>query len=206
MVDLPDKSGMPPPTGTPEKKVKEAVVTGVVQVQRPATRRFFDFLFAESPKALGKKITSEVIVPRLKAGFEEAANSFLAGMLWGGAGNRPMSNIVQGTVLRAGQVNYQAMSQQGNSLLQARQAAPQRAAGSYEDLVTPTQQAAETLLANMYQLLNQYRVVAVGDLNDLAGITSQPSDNAYGWTSLEGARISKVRDGFLLELPRPVLI
>lgn len=199
-MDLPDKSA--PSTTTPPKKVAQAVVSGAVPVQRPATRRFFDFLFAESPKALTKKVTEDVVVPRLKAGLEEAFNSFLSGMLWGG--NRPNGSMIRGAMMRGGGVNYSASSS-GGSLLQARQAAETKPA-SYEDLVLPTQQDAEILLANMIQLLNDYRVVAIGDLNDLVGQGSSISDNSYGWNSLDGARISKDRNGFRLELPRPTLI
>lgn len=200
-MDLPDKSV---PTA-PKKEVKQ-IVSGAVLVPRPATKRFFDYLFAESPKALGRKIGRDVIVPRLKAGFEEAANSFLSGMLWGDSANRPLGTIVKGTVLRGGGVNYHQIGGSPSLLAQAQQTQVNKSSGNYQDMVLPTQQFAEVLLANMYELLNQYRRVAVADLYEAAGITPAISDNSYGWTSLDGARISKVRDGYLLELPRPTLI
>ncbi len=199
-MELPDKSVGPKPG--PEKKVKAAVVSGAVPVSRPATRRFLDFLFAESPKAVGKKIASDVIMPRLKQGVEEAFNSFLSGMLWGG-GPRP-GGMMSGNLMRGGGTAYSNISTSA-SLLQARQATQQKPP-SYEDWVFNTQQEAELVLANMFELLNSYRVVAIGDLNDLLGNTSQPTDNAYGWTNLDGARISKDREGFRLELPRPSLV
>lgn len=201
-MDLPDKTAGPVP---PKKKI-EPVVSGAKQVQRPATRRFFDFLFAESPKAIAARIGSEVVVPKLKMAFEDAANGFLSGMLWGEGSNRPISSMLQGSMMRGGGINYNAISSQPQSLMQARQANTSRPPGSYRDLTLPSQQYAEILLANMYDLLNQYRVVAVADLYELAGMTPQPADNGYGWTSLDGSRISKVREGFLLELPRPTLI
>jgi hypothetical protein len=201
-MELPDKSGVT----TPRKKVEAVIPPGSKKVERPATRRFFDFLFAESPKELGKKVARDVVVPRLKAGVEEAFNNFLAGMLWGGNQNRPLGGMVQGTVLRAGASSYSTVSTQA-AMLAARGALPATSSnGSYQDLVVPTQQFAETLLANMYNLLDQYRVVAVADLYEAAALTPAPADNSYGWTSLDGARISKVREGYLLELPRPSLI
>lgn len=189
----------------PAKKKITAVVSGAKKVERPATRRFFDFLFAESPKHLGAKVVQDVVVPRVKAGFEEAFNSFLSGMLWGDGASRPVGNIVRGAVLRGGGTNYSHITQP-QSITQARQASVGRSSGNYQDLVLPTQEFAESLLANMFELLNEYRVVAVADLYELAGITSEISDNAYGWSTLDGARISKVRDGYLLEFPRPTLI
>lgn len=200
-MELPDKSA----TGPPKKKI-EPVVKGT-QVKRPASRRFFDTLFAESPKALGAKVARDVVVPRIKAGFEEAFNSFLSGMLWGDSSNRPLSGIANRTVLSGGRTNYSAVNNRVmNGRQQAQQALTMQSSGNYQDLVVPTQQGAEILLANMYDLLNQYRVVAVADLYELAEITPSISDNSYGWSTLDGARISKVRDGYLLELPRPTLI
>jgi hypothetical protein len=58
----------------------------------------------------------------------------------------------------------------------------------------------------MYDLLNQYRVVSVADLYELAEIETQISDNSYGWRSLDGARIRPTGGGYILELPRPTLI
>ena len=201
-MDLPDKQAAIP---EPTKDIK-AVVTGAKKVNRPATRRFMDFLFAESPKALVGKIGRDVMVPRLKAGFEEALGSFVSGMLWGD-GQRPVSTMLKGAMIRGGGVNYSAASTgTPMGMLQARQANQSRSSGNYQDLILPTQQSAEVLLGNMYELLNQYRVVMVADLYELAEISPQPSDNAYGWTSLDGARIMKERDGFRLELPRPSLI
>lgn len=203
-MDLPNKSESPAPE-PPKKDIKQ-VVTGAKVVDRSARKRFVDFLVAESPKALLGKIGRDIVVPRLKQGFEEAANNFLAGMLWGDSSNRPLPPTVRGTVLRGGGTNYNQLSSQPSALTQAREANVTRSSGNYKDIICPDQQRAEFLLANLYDTLNQYRVVAVGDLYEMAGITPAISDNAYGWTNLDGARISKVREGYLLELPRPSLI
>lgn len=197
-MDLPNKSE------TPAQKKVIIPVTDAVKVNRPATRRFLDYIFAESPKSLGAKIGREVIVPRVKAGFEEACNSFLSGMLWGG-GPRPMSNIVSSAVMRGGNNAYHQVSSTG---IGAPSSTPpvSRNSGNYEDLICPSQEKAEMLLANLFALHNQYNVVTVADLYELANITPAPSHNAFGWMSLDGARISKVREGYLLELPRPSII
>lgn len=200
-MDLPNKSE---PNVEPKKKIVP-VISGATQAPRPASRRFMDFLFAESPKALGARIGRDVIVPRIKAGVEEAFNSFVHGMFWGN-GTRPMSNMVQGTVLRAGGTQYHQISSLSAGAVPATPAASTTSHGNYQDIVCPTQQDAELLLANLYALFNQYRVVAVADLYEMARIKVSPSDNAFGWLSLDGARISKVRDGYVLELPRPSVI
>lgn len=196
-MDLPDKSN------PAKKKQITAVVSGAEEMKRPATKRFMDSILQESPKNVARRVGTEVVVPRFKSSMEEAFNNFLAGMLWGGGGNRP-SSVVRGSVVRGG-VAYSQQSTQ-SALSMARQASPVESSGGYRDLVVPTLQDAELLLAGMYDLLNEYRVVAVGDLYELANKSPSISDNAIGWRSLDGARISAVRDGYVLELPRPTTI
>lgn len=192
-MDLPDKTQPAQP-----KKVIKKIADGQVQ-KRPATRRFADYMFADSPKEIAQKVGRDVIVPRLKAGVEEAFNNFLSGMLWGNGGNRPMS-MIQGTVLRGGNASYALNSGQVSPLTpQVSQPAP----GGYADVVLPTQERAEDVLAYMYDLLNQYSQVAVGDLYEAAGLTPEPHHNAIGWTTFDGTRVTKQRNGYCLELPRP---
>lgn len=202
-MDLPDKSN----PAQPKKKV-EPVVASSKQVQRPASRRFFDSVFADSPKEILKNVVKTTFVPRLKAGVEEALGGLISGMLWGDPRNRPMSNVVQGTVIRGGGVNYNAISNSPSSM--AAIAGPQgRTSHGYRDLVFPTLQDAEAVLGYLYGCINEYRVVAVGDLYEAANQPAsaiQISDNHIGWTSLDGARISAGRNGYVLELPRPVAI
>lgn len=200
-MDLPNKQD---PPKAEEKREIVPVVQGV-QVQRPATRRFFDFVFAESPKDISKRIGRDVVAPRIKAGIEEAIGSFVHGMFWG-QGSAPISSMVKGTVLRGGNNVYHAAGNTQPSALQQAQQQVQSNSGNYEDVVCATQQDAEMLLANLFDTFNRYNVVSVGDLYEMARIPTAISHNAYGWRSLDGARISKVRDGYALELPRPSLI
>ena len=40
------------------------------------------------------------------------------------------------------------------------------------------------------------------DFYDIVGVTSEFTDNKYGWTSIRKAGIKPVREGFLIVLPR----
>lgn len=201
-MDLPDKSK----PEQPKKVIKRVVPVGAAQTSsRPASRRFFNFVFAESPKTLLRNVAENILLPRAKAGIEEAANSFIHGMMWNGGQQPPVSQIVRGAVLSGSSsrgMNYAALSAPGTPAVPATVA--KEATGPYQDIVVGTQEYASDILANAYDLLNQYRVVAVGDLYESAGITPAPHHNSYGWYSLDGARITKQRDGYLIELPRPV--
>lgn len=200
-MDLPNKSDNEPP----KKEIKQ-IVQGK-KADRPATSRFMHSLFAESPKPLMMRVGRQILIPRLKIGVQDALNGLIQGMLWGNGGQTMTSGIVQGTVLRGGATDYRAISSGGPSALQQAQAAvTQQSSGNYKDVVCDSQQRAEQLLAYLYDLINRYRMVAVGDLYEAAGITTAPSDNAFGWTALDGSRIVATRDGYVLQLPKPVLL
>lgn len=198
-MDLPDKTQ----PQRPAKQVKKIVPQGAAKkANRSASQRFFGFLFAESPKQLGKRVLEGTIVPRLKAAGEEAVNSFLHGMLWGG-GSPPPSQLVQSAMLRpGGGINYAAIS---NSPQPIPGMAPQ-SSGPYSDVILPNEQFAQAVLAHMYDLFNQYRVVTVGDLYEASGISSDTQHEGLGWYSLDGSKITKERDGYRLALPRPTVI
>lgn len=206
-MEIPDKSQ---PAAEP-KKVKQVIPDGGAQkVGRPASKRLMNFLVAESPKEVAKNVGINLVIPQLKAAFEAAANGFISGLLWNNSG-RPSGGIVQGTVLNSNTSVYGGVVNGGVSPAQlAAAAAPQRPSG-YQDLKLPTQQYAEALLTNMYQLLNEYRMVSVADLYESAGMPTDPQDHKIGWMALDGVHIEKTRDpgtpggvAFVLALPRPI--
>ena len=52
-----------------------------------------------------------------------------------------------------------------------------------------------------------YGIASVADLYDLAGITCRSyTANKYGWTDIRSAKVVRIRDGYILQLPRTVQI
>ena len=77
---------------------------------------------------------------------------------------------------------------------------------SYDDIVLATRGEAEDVLDRMCELLDVYKTVTVADLKDLVGITPIYTDNKYGWTNLSTAETVRIRDGYMLKLPRAIPI
>lgn len=73
---------------------------------------------------------------------------------------------------------------------------------SYDDVILDTRGEAEEVLTRMDEILDTYGVVSVADLYDLVGISGSYPDNKYGWTNLKNAEPIRVRDGYLLKLPK----
>ena len=61
---------------------------------------------------------------------------------------------------------------------------------------------AEEVITKMDELIDTYGMVSVADLYDLVGKTSEYTDNKYGWTNIRTAEVIRVRDGYMLKLPK----
>ena len=54
----------------------------------------------------------------------------------------------------------------------------------------------------MDELIETYGIVSVADLYDLVGKSCNYTDNKYGWTNIRNAEPVRVRDGYLLKMPK----
>lgn len=76
----------------------------------------------------------------------------------------------------------------------------------YDDILFATQSDAEGVLTGLLDIIDSYDEVRVSDLYDLAGITVDYTCGNYGWRNLSSARTKRVRDGYVLDLPRPIVL
>jgi len=54
----------------------------------------------------------------------------------------------------------------------------------------------------MSEYLDQYPVISVADMYDLANITDFPyTYNDYGWKTVASAKVVRVNEGYLLKMP-----
>ena len=58
----------------------------------------------------------------------------------------------------------------------------------------------------MIDLIDEYGVVSVKDLYSYAGKKTDYTKEKYGWYDLSNASVERVREGYLLKLPKPVVI
>lgn len=63
---------------------------------------------------------------------------------------------------------------------------------------------AEQVLWELVNLIKVHRFAYVSDLYDFINVDSTYADTKYGWYDLTSASIKHTRDGYILDLPRPV--
>ena len=72
----------------------------------------------------------------------------------------------------------------------------------YDDIILESRGEAEDVLERMDELIATYQVVSVADFYDLVGVSGNYTDNKYGWTDIRNASVIRVRDGYMIKLPK----
>ena len=78
-----------------------------------------------------------------------------------------------------------------------------RSRHDFDEIVLEARAEAEEVIDRLFEVVSRYGTATVADLYELVGIAGTHTDNKWGWTDLRGAGVSRVRGGFLLDLPEP---
>jgi hypothetical protein len=77
---------------------------------------------------------------------------------------------------------------------------------NFDEVVVDSHGEARDIIAEMKYLIDEYGQVTVKDLNELISKTGEFTDDYHGWYNLSSARVTQVRDGYLVDLPRPAYL
>lgn len=186
-------------TESREKKVEKVITGTVIQKKKSIFGKLKDALISEDSVPVKDYIIFDLAIPA----FKELIVSSIEGALYGGArgGRRSFSS----GSYQAPRYSYDRVSYNYNRPQSQEPKRPMRMS-NYEDLVIADRRDAEHVLDRMCEYLDTYGQVTVADLYDLVGITSEFTDNKFGWTDLRTANIHPVRGGYLIRLPRAIAL
>lgn len=193
------------------KKIEKVVVGEVVTRKKPFFRRFGDTFFTTRADVVADHVFWDVLVPAAKNMIADGASSFIDRMIFGEeAGPRGRASSVIKTVA-GGIGTYASNNQTPYHRINSGAPAPSspgisyrgRATHDFKEIVIPTRPEAEVVLDNLFRRIVDYNSVTIADFYELCGITPNYTDDKYGWTNIQGSGILRVRDGFVLDLPRP---
>ena len=71
-----------------------------------------------------------------------------------------------------------------------------------DDIVLESRAEAEEVLDRLDEMIEEFGMASVLNLYDLIGVTAPFTADKYGWTDIRNATAVRVRDGYLLKLPR----
>lgn len=179
-----------------ESKKLEKVVNGSVKVRKKSHLK--EALISEDASNIKSYIVIDVLIPSIKKAISDIVKNGIEMLLYGDSGR---SN---GQRSPSSSVSYRDYYDRRDD--RYRPNPSQRQGRSIDDLVIESRGEAEEVLTRMDELLETYKMVTVADFYDLVGVTCDYTDNNYGWTSLRSAEVVRVRDGYIIKLPRALPI
>ena len=180
----------------PEKKV-EAVVQGR-RKKRGLGRRIADTFVADdvTTGSVKEYILGDVIVPAVVDLFLDVVQNSLEMIFFGTAKGYRKRKSDTG---KNGKVNYKGMSE-GKRDISRRS----RSLHDFDDVQFDSKGEAEEVLDRLVEYIDDYGQATVADFYNLAGVTSDFTDQKYGWTNLSEAKSKRINGGYIVVLPKPV--
>lgn len=175
-----------------EKKV-ERVVKG--QVKSKKKNKFADTFISEDAASVKEYIIFDVLIPAAKNAISDMVTTGIQMMLYG--------EVRGGSKSKGSKVSYSKYYDDRRERDYDRRSRT-RCGYDYDEIILESRAEAEEVLNSMDDLLERYGLVSVADLYDLVGVTGNYTDNKYGWTNLRHASVQRLRDGYLLKLPRAI--
>lgn len=204
----PAQAGAPdaPKIDEARPKVGRIVAEGkAIRRNTPLSEKVKRFFVGDSAHNILEYVLLEVLIPAAKEAAADAVTQGVEKRLFGDVrstsrrtGTRPGGGLSSST--STGTFRYDRASTAAKPTAHV-----VRRGGRYDigQIVIPTRAEATEILEIMFNIVGQYEVVTVRELLEMAGMHAEYTDSNWGWTSLRGAQIVRVRDGFLLELPTP---
>lgn len=181
---------------TEEKKKVEKVVTGVVKTKKKnELRKFADVFVSEDAGNVGSYILMEVLVPAIKKAISDIVTDGIDMILYGSTRKHGRSSNVSN-------VSYRSFYDKRDDRHRPEDNPRTRTGYNYDDIILESRGEAEEVIDQMGALIETYGMVSVADLYDLIGKSCNYTDNKYGWTNISNAEAIRVRDGYLLKLPK----
>lgn len=177
-----------------EKKVEKVVTGKVITRKKSGLNKLADEFISEDAKNIKSYVVGEVLIPSAKKAISDIVTNVIDMILYGGS--RP--GVKRSAADRVSYRNYYDR--------EPRSYTRPASIYSYDDIVLDSRGEAEEVLSRMDELIDTYKVVSVADLKDLVGITGPYTDNNYGWTNIRNAEIIRVRDGYLIKMPKAMPI
>ena len=180
-----------------EKQVKiEKVVTGkVVTKKKSKMNKIVDEFISEDAKNVKSYVFGEVLIPAIKKAISDIVTDGIDIILYGESRKGNRKSISDRISYRNYYDGYSRPRINDRQALTSNVYSP-------DDIILDSRGEAEEVLSRMYELMDTYGLVRVADLYDLCGITGNYTDNKYGWMDIRNAEILRVRDGYMIKMPK----
>lgn len=185
-----------------EHRVDKLDSIGDVKVKKKSGfKKFVASFINEDAENVGTYLVRDILIPSLQKAFYEMITNGSEIMIFGSTGKKKMRS--PGTYYSYNSIWDDRRRDRDYDMERERS----RINYDLDDIIFENRNDAEEVLITMDKIRERYDgIVTVLDLFDIVGKPARHTDNKYGWTSLKNAGVERVRDGYILKLPRPMPI
>lgn len=184
---------------TPQKKQVAKVTKGMVRRKKKnEVSKLGGMFISEDASKVKSYILMDVLVPTIKKAISDIVTNGVDMILYGEVGQSKKRTYASTVSYRDYYDNRGISASRFDDPPRART----RTGYSFDDIILETRGEAEEVLSSMDELIETYGSVSVADMYDLVGISCEYTDNKYGWKNIRTAEPVRVRDGYMLKLPR----
>ena len=187
----------------------EKVVQGEVKTKQSPIKKFENSMLSDDAGTVKEYLFWDVLVPRFKDLLVDLGKMTLDAIFYG-------DRRVPGNIERRGgssYVRYDKPSYENGRYRyenrgdrDRRPAYNRRAAHDFDDIVLASKNDAENVLDALVESTMQYGIATVSDFYELVGMPTSYTDYRWGWYELSKAHVDRVRDGYVISLPKPRMI
>lgn len=181
-----------------EEKRVQKVVSGKAKTKKNGARKLTDIFISEDAGNVKSYIFMDVLVPAIKKAISDIVTDGVAMILYGETGGRKTKS--------SSRVSYRSYYDDRRDDRRDRDRFESRGRFDYDDVVFESRGEAELVREQMVELIERYGFVTVADMYDMADLTAPYTANKYGWTNIRNAESVRVRDGYILKLPKAIPI
>ena len=188
-------------TTTSEEKRVQKVVKSPAKTKKNEVRKLADIFISEDVSSVKNYIFMDVLVPAIKKAIYDIVTNGIDMFLYGGTGRSKNSSS------GGNKISYRNYYDQKNSgVVRSHDTNRVQTGFEYEDVIFPSRGDAESAKQQMQDIVARYGLVTVNDLYEMAMLSAPYTSQKYGWMDVSNVSVERVRDGYVLKLPRAVPI
>lgn len=199
-MEYPSNSRNPQENGK-DKKIEQVVSGEVLRRKKPLGKRFTETFVGGDARSVASYVFLDVLIPAAKDMIADAMSMGVEKMLYGDVRSTSRRGASRGQP--SGYVSYNRFSTSSRREEPRGPSRRARATHDFDEIVLATRVEAEEVIDRLFDIVSRYEVATVKDLYELVGERSDYTDEKWGWADIRGAGVTRVRNGYLLDLPKP---
>jgi len=199
--DYPPNSEASKRKAAEDKKIERVTSDDPIRRKKSIGKQFKETFIGGDAKNAVRYAMFDILLPAARDMVVETVSQGFERLILGDSRRRGSTPPQAGPTGYVSYNRYAMGSRQSSSQrVMSRQA---RARFDFDELVLQSRSEAEEVIDKLYEVVSRYGSATVADLYELVGISGSFTDNKWGWTELRGAGVTRVRGGYLLDLPDP---